>query len=125
MTKIAKILELAKELRQNETYAEKLLWEKLRRRQLDGLKFLRQHAIIYNIKFDNADFFIADFYCAKLNLIIEVDGEIHNYQKDYDTGRTDQLELLGYYVIRFTNTEVENDIERVVDTINARIRTLP
>ena len=124
MTKIDKILSLSKELRQNETVSEKLLWNKLRRKQLGGLKFLRQHAILYNIKFDNADFFIADFYCAELNLIIEVDGEIHNYQKDYDSSRTDQLELLGYTVIRFRNSEVEYSIDAVLTSIEDKIMQL-
>ncbi len=86
MNKLDDILRLARELRNNETKTEKLLWAELRKRQFFGNKFLRQHPILYNRKFNLADFFVADFYCAKLNLIIEVDGGIHYHQKEYDAG---------------------------------------
>ncbi len=68
----------AKILRQKMTTAEKLLWQRLKENQL-GYRFKPQHPI---------DIFIADFYCHALKLVIEVDGQIHDHQKDYDEGRT-------------------------------------
>jgi len=98
----------AKVLRKEITIAEKLLWNKLRNKQLEGLKFRRQHPI---------DIFIADFYCHEKKLIVEVDGEIHKYQKEYDEGRTSELEAYGVTVIRFTNDEVINNIKQVIKRI--------
>ena len=71
-----------------------------------GLRFKAQHPI---------DIFIADFYCHALKLVIEIDGEIHhsNDQKEYDINREAELERFGIKVIRFTNMEVEQDIEKV------------
>lgn len=121
MNKISDILSLARELRNKETKAERLLWTELRRKKFWGHKFLRQHPILYNRKFNMADFFVADFYCAKLNLIVEVDGGIHLHQKDYDQGRDELLTELGYLVLRFTNEEVESNILAVLNTIESNI----
>ncbi len=99
----------AKVLRLNMTEAEERLWYYLRKNQLKGYKFRRQHPIKY---------FIADFYCHQARLVIEVDGEIHNTQKEYDAGRTYELEELGIIVIRFTNAEVFNNIEKVIEKIS-------
>jgi very-short-patch-repair endonuclease len=101
----------AKALRQTETEAEKLLWQELRNKKLNGLKFRRQHPI---------DKWIADFYCHEKKLIIELDGEVHNNfeTKKRDEGRTYELEQLGITVIRFTNNEVINNIKNVLKTIN-------
>ncbi|MCU4156718.1 endonuclease domain-containing protein [Carboxylicivirga sp. A043] len=104
----AKIRENAKLLRKELTTAEKVLWNKLRNRQLNGLKFRRQHPI---------DIFIADFYCHEKKLVVEVDGQIHNKQKEYDEGRTAELQRLGVSVIRFTNEEVENHVRDVYQRI--------
>ena len=78
------ILHLARNLRNNQTSHEILVWNILRRKKLSGHKFLRQHPIFYSIRNDWVDFYIADFYCAKLKLIIEVDGKIHESQKEYE-----------------------------------------
>jgi very-short-patch-repair endonuclease len=78
---------LARNLRKNQTVSEKLLWEVLRRKSFSGYKFLRQHLIFYRIDNGWIEFFIADFYCAKLKLIIEVDGPIHKNKEDYDSER--------------------------------------
>jgi very-short-patch-repair endonuclease len=102
------VLELAKSLRNNMTYHEKLLWEKLKGKQLYGLRFRRQHPI---------SFFIVDFYCHEAMLVVEVDGEIHYDRIDYDDGRSAEMEKFGIKVIRFTNIEVENNIEKVIKTI--------
>jgi len=102
----------AKMQRSEMTEAENALWEKLRKNQLGGYKFRRQHPI--------SDF-IADFYCHDLKLVIEVDGEYHdeNEQKQYDEGRTFEMEELGITVIRFQNGEILNDLESVLNRLEA------
>ena len=102
-----KIFQNAELLRKNMTIAEKLLWERLNKNQL-GVRFKAQHPM---------DMFIVDFYCHKYKLIIEVDGEIHLNQKDYDEGRTAELNRFDLTVIRFTNEDVVNEIEKVVSEI--------
>ena len=104
-------------LRRNETKAEKLLWEKLRNNQLEGLKFRRQHPV---------NIYIADFYCHKFKLIIELDGDYHNQeeQKQKDEVRTEVLRLNGLKIIRFKNEEVEQDINQVLTTIKNKIEQL-
>lgn len=80
MKKFKSITELARELRKKPTPAEKKLWQEVRKRQLNNCKFLRQYPIIYSEKQRGKfNFFIADFYCAEKNLVIELDGRIHRY----------------------------------------------
>src|SRR5438552_9033905 len=106
-----KIYEHAKALQQSETEAEKLLWQGLRNKRLNGLKFRRQHPI---------DRWIADFYCHEKRLIIELDGAVHdNFEaKEKDEGRTYELKELDITVIRFKNDEVINEIGKVLQVIN-------
>jgi very-short-patch-repair endonuclease len=99
--------EKAQELRNNMTEAEKALWMRLKSSQL-GVRFKAQHPI---------DIFIADFYCHSYKLVVEVDGGIHNEQKDYDEGRTAELERFGIKVIRFSNKEILTDIENIINNI--------
>jgi very-short-patch-repair endonuclease len=101
------IFQNACELRQNMTKAEMHLWERLNKKQL-GVRLKAQHPI---------DIFVVDFYCHQYCLVIEVDGEIHLSQKDYDQGRTAELERFDLKILRFTNEEVLNNIDRVVDEI--------
>ena len=100
----------AKDLRKTETEAEKLLWEKLKNNQLGGFKFRRQHPI---------SLYIADFYCHRLKLIIEIDGGYHftKEQIQKDEERTKILEFNGVNVIRFSNDEVLNSLEKVLNEI--------
>jgi len=102
------ITELARELRKNPTEAEKRLWKILRRKQLNGFKFLRQKPLIYMEKYKVKSFFIADFYCSRLKLVIEVDGKIHDRQKYYDQERDKVIAELGLQVYRIKNKDVEN-----------------
>jgi very-short-patch-repair endonuclease len=88
--------------------AEKVLWERLRKRQLGGFKFRRQHPI---------DPSIADFYCPASRLVIEVDGNIHTTQREKDEQRTQRLVDYGYRVLRVSNREVEIDPECVLRRI--------
>ena len=98
-------------LRKNMTVAEEVLWERLSRTQL-GVRFKAQHPI---------DIFVVDFYCHKHKLVIEVDGKIHLSQKDYDEGRTAELERFDLTVIRFSNREVLNDIDKVIEEIKKHL----
>lgn len=101
------IFQNAEVLRKDMTVAEKKLWDRLNKSQL-GVRFKAQHPI---------DIFIADFYCHKFKLVVEIDGGIHETQKEYDEGRTAELESWGLTIIRFCNEEVMNDIEKVVEMI--------
>jgi len=98
----------ARSLRKRMTKSEKLLWNKLRKRQLNGMHFRKQHPV---------DCYIVDFYCHQAQLVIEVDGKIHQFQKEYDRNRQKVLESLGLTVIRFKNEEVETDMNGVVNRI--------
>ncbi len=97
-------LELRRELRNNPTSQEGILWSRLRRKQC-GVKFQRQHSI---------DRYIVDFYCFEKKLIIEIDGNQHVDNEAYDQMRTNHLENLGYRVIRCTNTDITNNLEGVL-----------
>jgi very-short-patch-repair endonuclease len=105
--------EAARLLRKKMTPTDKLLWEKLKLKQINGVRFRRQHPI---------DFFIADFYCHEARLVVEIDGEIHEDNKDYDDRRSAAMEKYLVKVIRFTNSEVENKIEQVINLIKAQTR---
>ncbi len=100
----------ARRLRQQLTVAETILWQALRGRQLGGLKFRCQHPV---------GRFIVDFYCPSSKLVIEVDGDIHNQQQEYDQVRTEQLQAFGYTVLRFTNDEVIQDLPSVLSRIES------
>jgi very-short-patch-repair endonuclease len=102
------LLQRAKELRQQQTPAEQLLWECLRDHQLLNKKFRRQH---------NLDRFIADFYCHEAKLVIELDGKIHETQADQDANRDEWMRSQGLTVLRFTNEAVFNSPDQVLEAI--------
>ncbi|MBC7556544.1 MAG: endonuclease domain-containing protein [Chryseobacterium sp.] len=104
-------------LRKNETETEKILWENLRDNQLQGFKFRRQHPI---------SLYIADFYCHKLKLIIEIDGGYHDSseQVQKDQERTEILNSNGLEVIRFTDQEIAENIEKVIEQITLKINKI-
>jgi very-short-patch-repair endonuclease len=105
---------LARSLRRNQTEAERIFWSKVRNKQFLGYKFLRQHPVFYGY-FNKVRYFIVDFYCHELKLVIEIDGGIHKRQRDHDQIRTDILKSqCGLRVIRFSNEEVIDDIDRVL-----------
>jgi very-short-patch-repair endonuclease len=103
-------LQRAKELRQHMTEPEKLLWQRLRANRLNGLHFRRQQII---------DGFIVDFYCHAARLVVEVDGDIHQQQVEYDAERDKVLALRGLRLLRVTNEEVQHDLEDVLAQIAA------
>ena len=102
-------------MRAKPTNAEKILWGRLRNKQL-GVKFRQQHII---------NKFIVDFCSIEKAIIIEVDGEIHEKQKEADEQRTKILENEGYSVIRFTNKEVLNNINNVLSKIKTVLAKSP
>lgn len=75
---------------------------------MDGFKFLRQKPLIYEENYRIKSFFIADFYCSRLKLVLEVDGKIHDYQTYYDQERDNVISELGLQVFRIKNKETEN-----------------
>jgi len=102
------ITEIARGLRRNSTEAEDRLWKELRNRKLDGLKSLRQHPLFYFSLKKRDYLFIADFYCAEKRLVIELDGKIHDYTKEYDTNREAVMHGRDLKVLRIKNEELEN-----------------
>jgi len=106
------ITELARELRKNQTKSEKLLWEHLRKRRLEGHRFIRQKPFIYKEDSTRKYFFIADFYCAEKKLVIELDGKVHDYQQYYDYQRDLVLNELGLTTMRIKNEEL-GEIKKV------------
>jgi isoleucyl-tRNA synthetase len=110
--------ELAEKQKENPTEAERVLWNNLSGKKLEGFKFRRQHII---------DQFIVDFVCLEKQLVIEIDGAIHNLPENQisDAERTKILNELGYKVIRFTNEEVLGNNDEVLDTILSECNSLP
>ena len=108
------IFKRAIELRKNMTGTEKILWSALRRKQLSGKRFRRQHPI---------ETFIIDFYCHEARLVIEVDGGIHleKEHKEYDSGRSNELEQLGLKIIRFTNEQIKNNLNEALREIEKHL----
>ncbi len=111
------ITELCRLLRRNETTSEKVFWAALRGRKFANFKFRRQHPFVYQNIQGTKSFFIADFYCINARLIIELDGKIHEFQKEYDKNRDMILAQLGLTTIRIKNEELANNQQAVLDHI--------
>ncbi len=105
-----------KELRNNPTKAESMLWKALQKRQLEGRKFRRQHSL---------NNYIVDFLCPKEKLVVELDGKVHNnpVNQQYDYKRTKVLEKLGFKVLRFENSLVFEQMDMVLDAIKTEFKT--
>ena len=108
--------QIAERLRKNMTIAEKVLWERVCRNQI-GVRIRRQHPIWK---------FVADFYCHQVRLVIEIDGNIHlSFEnKQYDISRDTILDEFKIQILRFTNDEVLNKTELVVEKIQNTIAML-
>ncbi|MBX3065165.1 MAG: endonuclease domain-containing protein [Anaerolineae bacterium] len=104
---------MVRQHRTEPTAAESKLWSYVRNRQLDNFRFRRQHPI---------ERFIVDFYCREAKLIIEVDGEIHDYTANEDAIRQEFLELQGYQVSRFSNDEILTDLSAVIQRIRQALK---
>jgi very-short-patch-repair endonuclease len=110
----AETIEFAKQLRKRVTPAEKIIWKRLKGKNIKGVKFRRQQPI---------GRYIADFYCHKIRLVIEIDGPIHfrKDRKEHDESRSTWMNRYDIKVIRFTNDEVTYHIGKVMKTIREEI----
>ena len=100
--------DFAKHLRKNRTPAEDLIWHGVRNRRCGGYKFRRQVSI---------DHYVVDFLCIAKKLVVEIDGVSHEGREGYDAVRTQHLEQRGYHVIRFSNDDVYEDVDAVIEAI--------
>jgi very-short-patch-repair endonuclease len=107
-----KMIRVARKLRANQTDAETVLWNRIRSRQIDGNKFVRQQPIIG---------YVCDFVCREKLLIIEVDGGQHS-ESASDAVRDRRLTEEGYRVLRFWNNDVLGNLEGVLAAIHAELR---
>lgn len=110
------VQECARNLRNNATIHEKILWKYLRKSSLLSLKFRRQQPV---------GCYIVDFLCCEKKIIIELDGGQHNTQKnvEYDKKRDEFLQNKGYKVIRIWNNDITRNIEGVIEYIKKEINT--
>ena len=110
-----KLVEIARINRKNPTQAEDKIWyEVLKDKQFENYKFHRQKPL---------DNFIADFYCSQLMLVIEIDGDYHKTQKEYDALRSDKLSDYGISVIRYKNNKILSDIDSVRQDLKDKIKS--
>ena len=110
-----KLKQLARDLRNNSTLSEVLLWKELRNRKMLGYKFLRQKPI---------GNYIVDFFCNKLRLAIEIDGDSHSEENfEYDMNRQKWLESKGISVLRFDDLEVKKHMNNVLMALEGWIRS--
>ncbi|MDP3970451.1 MAG: DUF559 domain-containing protein [bacterium] len=107
-----KLVALSRLMRREATEAEQIIWINIRRCQVQGAKFRRQHPFFK---------FILDFYCHQYKIIIEIDGPYHVYQLERDYRRDSFLKSKGYIVLRFTNDEVITNIDKVLTIIETEI----
>ncbi len=103
----------ARRFRQEMTNSEQILWSRVRGNRLLNLRFRRQHVVRG---------FIVDFYCHEAKLAVEVDGSVHEFQKDSDQMRDAVLTASGLSVLHFSATMVENNIEEVIRMIERKCR---
>lgn len=109
-----KLVEVARENRKNPTQAEKKMWyEVLKKKQFENYKFHRQKPL---------DNFIADFYCPELMLVIEIDGDSHVGQEEYDITRSEKLNEYGIKIIRYINDDVLFNTEGVYQDLKNKIK---
>jgi very-short-patch-repair endonuclease len=108
----------ARELRRNETLAERRMWEQLRNRSFEGFKFTRQVPV---------GPYIVDFLCRETRLVVEIDGETHSTDGELarDSRRTAYLAALGLRVIRFQNEEVVHGMDGVLTLLSEALRFHP
>lgn len=103
-----KLKALSRKLRKQGVLSEVLLWEQLKGRKMNGYQFTRQKPV---------GNYIVDFYCSKLKLVVEIDGESHDRRYSYDKKRQQVLESAGLTVLRFNDNDVKKDIGSVLKAI--------
>ena len=107
-----KLKQFSRELRKNSALSEVLLWNELKGRKMKGYQFMRQKPI---------DNYIVDFYCSKLKLVIEIDGDSHIGKLEDDRVRQKRLEMLGMSFLRFSDLEVKRNMNGVLTGIESWI----
>ena len=110
-----RMIEIAREFRKEPTEGERILWESLRGKKLDGIKFRRQQPVGY---------FVVDFYSSAYRLVVEVDGKIHEQQIEADKARQEILEVLGLVVFRIKTEIPEKNLPLAVTMIRKKIQEL-
>ena len=110
-----KMIEIAREFRKEPTEGEKILWQALRGKKLDGIKFRRQQPVGY---------FVVDFYSSVYRLVVEVDGPIHDQQAEADKARQDILEVLGLTVFRIKTEIPEKNLSLALNMIRTKIQEI-
>jgi very-short-patch-repair endonuclease len=110
-----RMIEIAREFRKKPTKSERILWQALRGKKLDGIKFRRQQPI---------GPFVVDFYNTVYRLVVEVDGDIHDLQKEADSARQQALEELGLVILRVKSESVEKNLPLVLNTIRSKINEI-
>ena len=108
--------EAARQFRKEPTPSEAILWQALRSRKLEGRKFKRQQPI---------GAFVVDFFCGAEQLIVEVDGSVHETQQEYDQQRQELLEYLGLRFVRVSSQQVETNLNEALETIRSAFRPHP
>ena len=109
--KVARNLEYRRNLRNQQTVEEEILWNELRNNKL-GVKIRRQHSIVE---------YVVDFYCPKYKLAIEIDGSTHKGREGYDNLRTEYIKSLGIKTIRFWGGQIRNDLNSVLEIIRLNL----
>lgn len=109
-----KLKQYARNLRNNSTLSEVLLWQQIKGKSF-GFQFHRQVPI---------DEFIVDFYCHEIMLAIEIDGNSHDFKYEYDISRQGKIEQLGVKFIRFDDLEVKKDMNNVLRALEVKIEEL-
>jgi very-short-patch-repair endonuclease len=109
-----KLKQLARRLRNDSTLSEILLWKELNNKQMYGYDFHRQKPLLN---------YIVDFYCYELNLVIEIDGQYHNWEEKSSADQTRDEELKAYdlTILRFTEQEIRKDMGNVLRTIENHV----
>jgi very-short-patch-repair endonuclease len=114
MAQDATLLQFAKQMRHEATPFEVILWRHLSGSKLGGFKFRRQHVV---------EGYVVDFFCPAKKLIVEVDGETHDPERDQQ--RDLRLQADGYWTLRFTNVQIANELEGALQTILDTCMTVP
>jgi very-short-patch-repair endonuclease len=114
-----RLKKISRTLRKNMTLSEILLWQQLKKKQVLGYDFHRQKPI---------DEYVADFYCPRLKLVIEIDGDSHDGKEEADRKRQEKLESLGLTVMRFWDSDVKSNVDGIVEQLREwiearRVRT--
>ena len=118
-----KLKQLSRDLRKNSTLSEVLFWNQVKGRKIKGYQFMRQKPMIN---------YIVDFYCSKLKLVVEIDGDSHIGKEEEDDNRQSKIEALGIKFLRFSDPDVKKNINGVIlellnkiDEIEKELRTTP